>query len=63
MLSAGLLFTNTHPISINAIGALFSEDYTAVSQERRRLTALMERDGKTKRLVRAYEAELSSIKK
>ncbi len=45
------------------IGAIFNVDYTAVSQERRRLRALMEKDGKTKRLVRAYETELSNIKK
>lgn len=46
-----------------AIGVMFNVGYTAVSQERRRLRALIEKDGKVRRLVRAYEAELSNIKK
>ena len=46
-----------------AIGALFGVDYTAVSHERRRLRILMEKDGKTRRVMRDYETDLSIIKK
>jgi hypothetical protein len=45
------------------IGELFGVDYTAVSQERRRLRALAERDGKIEELIRTYDANLSKVEK
>jgi len=45
------------------IGSMFDVDYTAVSQERRRLRLLAEKEGKVVNMLRDYDAELSQIKK
>ncbi len=46
-----------------AIGRLFGADYSAVSQERRRLRVLAEKDRKVRGLLRTFEANISSIEK
>jgi putative transposase len=45
------------------IGRLFGVDYSAVSQERRRLRMLIEKDRKVRRLMRTFEANMSRIEK
>ncbi len=45
------------------IGELFGVDYTAVSQERRRLLMLAEEDRQTAALLRSYEAMMSQVEK
>jgi len=45
------------------IGRLFGVDYSAVSQERRRLRMLIEKDRKVRRLMRTFEANMSRVEK
>ena len=45
------------------IGRLFGVDYSAVSQERRRLRMLVEKDRKVRRLMRTFEANMSMVEK
>jgi hypothetical protein len=45
-----------------AIGALFGIDYSAVSQERKRLRERLVRDSKLGELMKRVESELSTIK-
>ena len=45
------------------IGLLFGVDYSAVSQERRRLRMLVEKDRKVRSLLMGLEANMSSIEK
>lgn len=45
------------------IGLLFGVDYSAVSQERRRLRMFIEKDRKVRSLLIGIEANVSSIEK
>jgi REP element-mobilizing transposase RayT len=46
-----------------AIGTMFAVDYTAVSQERRRLRQHAEKEGKIRKLLQDYDVDVSQIKK
>lgn len=55
--------TGTGEWPAGLFGAFFNVHYAAVSQERGRLRALVEKEKKVERLLRDCEAVLSSIKK